>query len=95
MCWGASSSDVCDDVVLIVRPEDFYDEANRKIFAHMLDMHQYGRKLDPTLLIERLKSAGDYERVGAPHTGASFPVRAQLRACDLLAQIVRGVHVSL
>jgi len=56
--------DVCDDVALVLRPEDFYDDANRRLFGHMLAMHDAGQKLDPTLLVERLKSLGDYERIG-------------------------------
>ncbi len=58
--------DVCDDVALILRPDDFYDDANRKIFEHMLAMHDEGKKIDTTLLVERLKSAGDFEAIGGP-----------------------------
>ncbi len=31
--------DVCDDVALIIRPDDFYDDANRKLYQCMLEMH--------------------------------------------------------
>ena len=27
---------VCDDVALVIRPEDFYDEANRCVFEHFM-----------------------------------------------------------
>ena len=33
---------VCDDVALIVRPEDFYDDANRTLYAHLREMHDDG-----------------------------------------------------
>ena len=56
--------DVLDEVALIVRPEDFYDEANQKIYAQMQALHDGGRKVDPTLLFEQLKMAGDFELVG-------------------------------
>jgi len=56
--------DVCDDVALILRPGDFYDDANRKLFEHMLAMHDAGKKLDHTLLVEKLKLAGDLDRIG-------------------------------
>jgi replicative DNA helicase len=56
--------DVCDDVALILRADDFYDDANRKLFEHMLAMHDAGRKIDITLLVERLKTAGDFEAIG-------------------------------
>jgi len=56
--------DVLDEVIECVRPEDFYDEANQKIFNHMLEMHNEGRHVDITLLVELLRSEGDLEFVG-------------------------------
>lgn len=56
--------DVLDSVVGIVSEGDFHDESHRKIFQRMLDMHATGRKIDTTLLVDRLKAAGDYEAVG-------------------------------
>lgn len=55
---------VCDDVALILRAEDFYDDANQAIYAHLREMHDEGRRIDTTLLVERLRSKGDFERVG-------------------------------
>jgi len=31
--------DCCDDIALVLRADDFYDEANRKLYAHVLEMH--------------------------------------------------------
>jgi replicative DNA helicase len=56
--------DVLDDVMLILRPDDFYDDAHRKLFIHMCGLHESNKKIDPTLLIDRLKSAGEFEAVG-------------------------------
>jgi replicative DNA helicase len=56
--------DVCDEVALIVRPTDFYDEANQKLFAHIQAIHDAGRRVDLTLLVERLNSSGDFELIG-------------------------------
>ena len=56
--------DMADDVALVVRPEDFYAEANEKLFRHLLAMHDEGSRIDSTLLLERLRSAGDLERIG-------------------------------
>lgn len=56
--------DVCDDVALAVRPDDFYDDANRRLFDQMLQMHDAGVKIDVTLLVDRLKMAGEFEAVG-------------------------------
>ncbi len=56
--------DVCDDVVSIINPEDFYDEANKKIFECMMEMHNMQQKIDIALLRERLIARGDYETIG-------------------------------
>jgi replicative DNA helicase len=60
--------EVCDDVALVVRPEDFYDDAHRKLYAHLLAMHDAGKRIDLTLLVERLRAAQDFEAIGgAPY----------------------------
>lgn len=64
LCSILLSPQCCDDISLVVRPEDFYDEAHRKLFAHMREMHDANKRIDLTLLIERLKQAGDLEVVG-------------------------------
>ena len=55
---------VFDEVALLIRPDDFYDEANRTLFMHLLQMHDAGQQLDPMLLVERLRSADQYESIG-------------------------------
>ena len=56
--------ETCDDIVNILRPDDFFDEAHRKLFQHIMEMHGAGKKVDMLLLRERLMAAGDYEEVG-------------------------------
>jgi replicative DNA helicase len=56
--------EAADEVALIVRAEDFYDEAHRRIFAHLQALHDDGQKIDLTLLYQRLKDHGEYESVG-------------------------------
>jgi len=55
---------LADDVALVLRPEDFYAEANEKFYGHLLAMHDEGSRIDATLLMERLRSAGDLELIG-------------------------------
>jgi replicative DNA helicase len=55
---------VCDDVALILRPEDFYDDANRTLYSQMRAMHDEGRRIDTTLLVERLKNSGQFAAMG-------------------------------
>jgi len=54
----------CDDVLLVLRPDDFYADANQKLFRHIVEMHSDGLQIDVTLLVERLKTAGELEAVG-------------------------------
>lgn len=56
--------EVFDEVALIIRPNDFYDDANRIIYEHLLQMHDGGQQIDPMLLVERLNNAEQYETVG-------------------------------
>ncbi len=55
---------LADDVALVLRPEDFYAEANEKLYRHLLAMHDEGKRIDATLLLERLRSTGDLELIG-------------------------------
>ena len=42
--------DVIDDVILIIRAEDYFDEAHQKLYQTMKDMHDDGQKIDTMLL---------------------------------------------
>jgi replicative DNA helicase len=70
---------LCDDVVMILRAEDFYADANRKLFGHIVEMHGEGNRVDTTLLVERLKGEGDFESIG----GAAY-----------LAEVINSVAVA-
>ena len=58
--------DVCDDVSLIVRPEDFFDEAHQILYRHLLDLHDSGKRIDTTIVLEKLRTQGDLDRIGGP-----------------------------
>lgn len=70
---------MCDDVALLLRPDDFYSDANRKLYAHILAMNDEGGRIDTTLLVEHLRRAGEYEAVG----GVAY-----------LAEVVQSVAVA-
>ncbi len=38
--------ELCDEVSLIARADDFYSDANQKVYAHLLDMHNSGGRID-------------------------------------------------
>lgn len=71
---------LCDEVALILRPDDFYADAHRKIYGQMLGMHDEGGRIDAMLLVERLKTAGELEAVGGmaylAEVAQSVPVAA-------------------
>ncbi len=56
--------DVCDDVALVVREEDFSDESNQLLYHHLIELHDAGKRIDATIVMERLRSQGDFDRVG-------------------------------
>ena len=56
--------DVCDEVVSIVKPSDFYDDAHRVLYHHMCEMHNTGKKIDVSLLTENLKKENALEQIG-------------------------------
>ena len=58
--------DVCDDISLIIRTEDFFDEAHQILFHHLLELHEAGKRVDATIVVERLRTKGDLERIGGP-----------------------------
>ena len=64
--------DVCDDVALLVRPEDFADEAHQTIFRHLLDLHDGAARIDATILLDRLRNKGDLEQIGGAATIAEL-----------------------
>ncbi|MFG0266988.1 MAG: replicative DNA helicase [Rhodopirellula sp. JB055] len=55
--------DICDEIASL-KADDFYDEANQIIYRHLRDMFDSGEKIDITLLVSRMRTAGDFEKVG-------------------------------
>lgn len=83
--------DVANDLTLILRPDDFYDDANRKLYTHMMAMFDAGIKIDVMLLVNRLKQSGDYELVG----GSAYLAKlahsvANAAHAEYYAEIVRS-----
>jgi replicative DNA helicase len=55
---------MCDEIALMLRAEDFYAEANQRLYRNLLAMHEQGKRIDATLLVDRLKGEGEFEAVG-------------------------------
>jgi len=71
--------EVCDELVPILRPEDFYSEAHRRLYRTLLRMRERGQQIDVMLLKEELQKNGDLEAVG----GAAY-----------LAELLQSVPVA-
>lgn len=56
--------DVLTELTLIIRADDFFDDANRKIYVQLQEMYDTGRKIDIALLVAKLKEAGDFDTIG-------------------------------
>ncbi len=61
---GLLSKDALADVVEIVRPEDFYDGANKEIFSVMLDMFRENKSVDIVTVCDELKRQKALELAG-------------------------------
>jgi replicative DNA helicase len=55
---------LCDEIALLLRSDDFYADANQRLFRHLFALHDDGKRVDLTLLIDRLKQSGEYEAIG-------------------------------
>jgi replicative DNA helicase len=55
---------IMDDLAGLVSPDEFYSEANSAIYGHLSGMAAAGLAIDTLLLVDRLRTNGDIERVG-------------------------------
>jgi replicative DNA helicase len=56
--------ELCDEVAMILRADDFYADANARVYRNMIAMRDEGKRIDAMLLTERLKQQGELETVG-------------------------------
>ena len=62
------NSDTLNDLTLILRPDDFYDDAHRILFQAMANLYDSGKRVDVALLVNLLKTSNQFELVGgAPY----------------------------
>jgi len=58
------NSMMCDDVAMVLSADDFYSDAHKTLYQHIMAMHDAGKKVDVMLLVDRLSMAGDLDAVG-------------------------------
>lgn len=56
--------DIIDEVLFVLHKEDFFDEANQKLYGVMYEMHNDAKKIDAMLLVAELKSQNLFEMIG-------------------------------
>jgi replicative DNA helicase len=58
------ASKLLPEIFARLEPENFYDEANGKLFGVMRKVAEAGKPLDPTVFVDAVKAAGIYDEVG-------------------------------
>lgn len=58
--------DYIQEIIELIRPEDFYREAHGKIYQGMIDLFEKSIPIDMTTLCDRLKQKNEIDRVGGP-----------------------------
>lgn len=66
------SKDAVQAAVEVLKPEDFYREDNKEIYAAMMDIYSIGREIDMITVTEQLKLRGTLERVGGTQNLATL-----------------------
>jgi replicative DNA helicase len=56
--------DITSELSLILRFEDFFDDAHQILYRRMVDMVDSSRRLDAALLVHELKAGNEFELVG-------------------------------
>ncbi|MDR1965058.1 MAG: replicative DNA helicase [Planctomycetaceae bacterium] len=70
---------LCDIIVPLVHADDFYSDANRRIFNHLIEMRNDNCGIDLVLLLNRLQTSDELEAIG----GEAY-----------LAELMSSVHVT-
>lgn len=66
------SKDAVQVAVEVLKPDDFYREDNKEIYAAMMDIYSVGREIDMITVTEQLKLRGTLERVGGTQNLATL-----------------------
>jgi replicative DNA helicase len=57
--------ELCDEVVMVLRdPDDFYHDAHKRIYSHLMKMRSDNSKIDLLLLVSNLRTTDELDLVG-------------------------------
>lgn len=83
-------NDVLNEVLQVIRPDNFYFDAHQKIFQAVVDTYNAGKKVDAVILFEVLKQRRQVEDVGgAPYIAELWEAAPTAANVHYYAQIVR------
>ncbi len=86
------NGELIDEVLQILKPEDFYHTASQRIFQAMIDLSLEGVKIDLISVTDQLQKVGKLEAVGGPGKVArltdSIPISANI---VYYSQIIKGL----
>lgn len=81
---------VISDCVVVVRPEHFYDQANRIIYESIIKLFDEAKPVDVVVLAEDLKKKGQIEEIGGyAYLGELWDSTATAANAEYYAKIVR------
>lgn len=97
---------IIDDVAEVLRPNDFYADANRIIFETLLAMREERKRIDSSLLLDRLRRLGKLGQVGgaaylvevapaAPHAGHAVYYAEIVARCAKYRAIIHAATEML
>ncbi len=92
-------AEIADEVGPVLDARDFSDHANGILYRHLLEICQTGRRMDTTLLKNKLEKSGDYETVGGmayvgeltrcvPHAGHAMHYAKIVRDAATLRELI-------
>ncbi|MDR2159650.1 MAG: replicative DNA helicase [Treponema sp.] len=86
--------DAVTTAIQYLRPDDFYSNANRRVYEAVLNLFNQGRKADIITVTAELRQAGELDAAGGPAYVASLTnVVPSSANVDYYAQIVRDGSV--
>ena len=71
-----------NDVIGLVRPEDFYLQTNRDIFETVYEMFSYSQVIDPVTVLDKMRERGVYDEQSSFYPYPDGRQEASGRSCS-------------
>ena len=76
------------DVISVLKEQDFYLDANRDIYATIVNMTTYGRVIDPVTVLDQMKQRGVFRE-----ESSSRYIRELMEATPTAANVMKYAHI--